>query len=334
MGIRILHPGLITTVQDGGRLGYQSQGFGVSGAMDRRSFRLANLLLDNPADEAVLEFSLIGPSLAFTKDTIIAITGGDFQPKRQGQALPMNTAIYMTKGDVLTFGGAKTGAWGYISFSSRLQLPKIMGSYATNTKIGLGGFKGRPLKAGDLIAFRDNRPYLPYFLSRSVTTEGFDQKEANLRVILGPQDHLFTREGLETFLNATYTVTPKADRMGYRLEGPPIAHQDQADIISDGTCLGSIQVPAHGQPIVLLADRQTTGGYAKIATVISVDLPKLVQRQVGHKIRFQAISVQEAQELLRQEEQTFDKMRLAIHQPCQDSMTRRPTARRLTDFFQ
>lgn len=333
MGIRILHPGLMTTIQDGGRSGYQSQGFSVSGAMDSRSFRLANLLLDNPTDEAVLEFSLVGPSLAFTQDTIIAITGGDFQPKRQGQALPMNTAIYMTKGDVLTLGGARTGAWGYISFSSRLQLPKVMGSYATNTKIGLGGFKGRPLQAGDLIPFRDNRPYLPYFLSRRLTTEGFDRKEERLRVILGPQDHLFTREGLNTFLNATYTVTPKSDRMGYRLEGPPITHLSQADIISDGTCLGSIQVPTHGKPIILLADRQTTGGYAKIATVISVDLPKLVQRQAGHKIRFQAISVQEAQDLLREEEQAFNKMREAIHQPCQDSLTRRPTAKRLADLF-
>lgn len=333
MGIRVLKPGLLTTVQDGGRLSYQSQGFGVSGAMDPFSFRLANLLLDNPETEAVLEFCLVGPSLAFTQDTLIAITGGDFQAKLNGHPLTLNTAIAVQRGDVLTFGRAQRGVWGYLAFSSYLDLPLVMGSYATNTKIGLGGFKGRPLQVGDVIPFRENRPYLPHFRSRTLPVETFDQDELTIRVVLGPQDHLFTPEGLETFLSETYTITQEADRMGYRLDGPPIAHKNQADIISDGTCLGSIQVPANGKPIVLLADRQTTGGYAKIATLASVDLPKLVQGQRGQKIRFQAISIDQAQALIREERQALEEMRQAIHQPCQESLVRRQVAQRLAGLF-
>ncbi|MET3558960.1 biotin-dependent carboxylase-like uncharacterized protein [Streptococcus rupicaprae] len=334
MGIRILKPGLMTTVQDLGRNGYQSQGFGVSGVMDVRSFRIANLLIDNPENEAVLEFALVGPTLEFTQDTIIAITGGDFQPTINGEAAPMYTAIYMHKGDVLAFGGARTGSRGYISFSSYLQIPVVMGSRSTNVKVGIGGFKGRKLQADDFIGFRINRLYLPYFLSRTLDIDEFNQEEETLRVVLGPQDHHFTKQGLHTFLNETYTVTGDFDRMGCRLEGPYIAHKEKADIISDGTTFGSIQVPAHGKPIILLADRQTTGGYAKIATVASVDLPKLVQRKTDHHIRFKAISVEEAQHLIAQEMKEYKRMRQTIHQPCREVLDRRQVAKRLATLFQ
>ncbi|MFC3927520.1 5-oxoprolinase subunit C family protein [Streptococcus caprae] len=334
MGIRILKPGLMTTVQDMGRNGYQSQGFGVSGVMDVRSFRIANLLIDNPENEAVLEFSLVGPTLEFTQDTIIAITGGDFQPTINGEAAPMYTAIYMHKGDILAFGGARTGSRGYISFSSYLQIPVIMGSRSTNVKVGIGGFKGRKLQADDFIGFRINRLYLPYFLSRKLDIDEFNQEEEVLRVVLGPQDHHFTKQGIQTFLNETYTVTGDFDRMGCRLEGPYIAHKEKADIISDGTTLGSIQVPAHGKPIILLADRQTTGGYTKIATVASVDIPKLVQRKTDHQIRFKAITVEEAQQLLKKEMKEFAHMRQTIHQPCREVLDRRQVAKRLATLFQ
>ncbi|MEE1086681.1 MAG: biotin-dependent carboxyltransferase family protein [Schaedlerella sp.] len=334
MGIRVLKPGMLTTVQDLGRTGYQSQGFSVAGVMDVRSFKIANLLLDNPENEAVLEFTLIGPTLEFTSATIIAITGGDFQPKINGEPAPMYTAIYMNKGDILQFGSARTGSRGYVAFSSYLDIPVVMGSRCTNMKSSIGGFKGRKLKADDYIRFRIKRRYLPFFLSRKLPGDQFEEDNATLRVVMGPQDDLFSKQGIETFLNEEYTVTNDFDRMGCRLEGPFIAPKKVSDIISDGIAFGSIQVPAHGKPIILLADRQTTGGYAKIATVASVDIPKLVQRKTDHKIRFEAISVEEAQELYSKQSREFAEMRKIIHQPCKEVLDCRLVAKRLSKLFQ
>ena len=271
-GVRILKGGMMTTVQDLGRTGYQSQGFSVAGVMDVRSFKIANLLLDNPENEAVLEFTLIGPTLEFTSATIVAITGGDFQPTVNGEPAPMYTALYMDKGDILKFSSARTGSRGYIAFSSYLDIPVVMGSRCTNMKSGIGGFKGRKLQAGDYIGFRIKRRYLPFFLSRKLELDEFDQEEAEIRVVMGPQDDLFSRQGIDTFLNSEYTVTSDFDRMGCRLEGPFIATKGGSDIISDGIAFGSVQVPSHGKPIVLLSDRQTTGGYAKIAPLRPVDI--------------------------------------------------------------
>lgn len=334
MGIRVLKPGMLTTVQDLGRVGYQSQGFSVAGVMDVRSFKIANLLVDNPENEPVLEFTLIGPTLEFTSDTIIAITGGNFNPTINGEPAPMYTAIYMHRGDVLKFGSAITGSRGYISFSSYLKVPTVMGSRCTNMKSSLGGFKGRKLQTDDFILFRIKRRYLPYFLSRTLTPDDMDQQQVTLRVVMGPQDSAFTREGIQTFLSSTYTVTNEFDRMGCRLDGPYIASKNGSDIISDGICFGSVQVPSHGKPIVLLADRQTTGGYAKIATVASVDIPKLVQRKTDDKIRFKAITVYEAQKLLLEETAEFDRMRKIIHQPCKEVLECRLTAKRVRSLFE
>ena len=334
MGIRILKGGMLTTVQDLGRTGYQSQGFSVAGVMDVRSFKIANLLLDNPENEAVLEFTLIGPTLEFTSATIIAITGGDFQPTINGELAPMYTAIYMNKGDILKFGSARTGSRGYVAFSSYLDVPVVMGSRCTNLKSKQGGFKGRKLQAGDYLNFRIKRRYLPFFLSRKLEPEDFDQDNTTLRVVMGPQDNKFSKQGIETFLSSEYTVTSEFDRMGCRLDGAYIAPKESSDIISDGIAFGSIQVPAHGKPIILLADRQTTGGYAKIATVASVDIPKIVQRKTDHKIRFEAITVQEAQNLYLKEQKELDKMRKIIHKPCKEVLECRLVAKRLTKLFE
>ena len=333
MGIRILKGGMLTTVQDLGRTGYQSQGFSVAGVMDVRSFKIANLLLDNPENEAVLEFTLIGPTLEFTSSTIIAITGGDFQPVLNGEPVEMYRALYINKGDILKFGSARTGSRGYIAFSSYLNIPVVMGSRCTNLKSSLGGFKGRKLQAGDYIGFRIKRRYLPFFLSRKLEPDHFDDVQAELRVVMGPQDDLFSKQGLETFFTQEYTVTSDFDRMGCRLEGPFIAPKKGSDIISDGIAFGSIQVPAHGKPIILLADRQTTGGYGNIATVASVDIPKLVQRKTDHKIRFRAISVEEAQELYLNEIRELDAMRKTIHVPCKEVLECRLVAKRLTKLL-
>lgn len=334
MGIRVLKAGMLTTVQDLGRTGYQSQGFSVAGVMDVRSFKIANLLLDNPENEAVLEFTLIGPTLQFTSETIIAITGGDFSPTINGEPAPMYEAVYMHRGDILKFGSARTGSRGYLAFSSYLDVPVVMGSRCTNLKSKIGGFKGRKLKDEDYIGFRMKRRYLPYFLSRKLKPDDFSAESETLRVILGPQDEMFSKQGIDTFLSQEYAVTSDFDRMGCRLEGPFIAAKDKADMISDGIAYGSIQVPSHGKPIILLSDRQTTGGYPKIATVASVDIPKLVQRKTDHKIRFTAISVQEAQKLYREEEKAYEKMRNEIHVPCKEVLDCRLVAKRVSKLFE
>ena len=334
MGIRVLKAGMLTTVQDLGRTGYQSQGFSVAGVMDVRSFKIANLLLDNPENEAVLEFTLIGPTLQFTSETIIAITGGDFTPTVNGEPVPMYEAVYVNRGDILKFGSARTGSRGYIAFSSYLDIPVVMGSRCTNLKSKIGGFKGRKLKDEDYIGFRMKRRYLPYFLSRKLKPDDFSAESETLRVVLGPQDDMFSKQGIDTFLSQEYTVTSDFDRMGCRLEGPFIAAKDTVDMISDGIAYGSVQVPSHGKPIILLADHQTTGGYPKIATVASVDIPKLVQRKTDHRIRFTAISVQEAQKLYREEEKAYEKMRSEIHVPCKEVLDCRLVAKRVSRLFQ
>ncbi len=334
MGVRIIKGGMLTTVQDLGRTGYQSQGINVAGVMDVRSFKIANLLLDNPENEAVLEFTLIGPTLEFTSVTIIAITGGDFSPTLNGEPVDMYKAIYINKGDVLKFNSARTGSRGYIAFGSYLNIPVVMGSRSTNLKCRQGGFKGRKLEAGDYIAFRKKCQYLPYFLSRSLKPDSFDQEEAELRVVMGPQDDRFSKQGIETFLSSEYTVTSEFDRMGCRLDGAFIAPKTASDIISDGITFGSIQVPSHGKPIVLLSDRQTTGGYAKIATMASVDIPKLVQRKTDHKVRFRAITVEEAQRLYLEEIHALEHMREIIHRPCKEVLECRLPAKRIAKLFE
>jgi len=333
MGVRILKGGMLTTVQDLGRTGYQSQGFGVSGVMDERSFRIANLLLDNAENEAVMEFTLIGPTLEFTSETIIAITGGDFRPMINKKPAKMYTAVYMHKGDILEFSGCRTGSRGYIAFSSHLNIPVVMGSRSTNIKAGIGGFKGRRLLDNDYLMFRKKRRYLPYFLSRTLELNEFEQEEVTLRVVMGPQDEKFTKEGKETFLNNEYLITSDFDRMGCRLEGPFVAAKEGADIISDGIAFGAVQVPSHGKPIILLADRQTTGGYAKIATVASVDIPKLVQLKTDNKVRFQAITVEEAQQLMRDEMREMDGFRKELIRNCREVLECRLVAKRLAKLF-
>lgn len=334
MGFRVIKGGLLTTVQDLGRNGYQAQGFNVNGVMDRRAFRIANLLLDNPENEAVLECTLIGPTLEFTAPMIISITGGDFRPEINDEEVPMYTALYVAEGDVLKLGSARSGRSCYIAFSNYLKVPVVMGSRSTNLKCRIGGFKGRKLEDGDYIETRiTRRIYLPSFLSRTLPLKEYEENKATIRVILGPEEEVFSKKGIKSFLETEYTVGAEFDRMGMRLEGAYIESKRGSDIISDGIALGSIQVPSHGKPIILLADRQTTGGYGKIATVISVDLPKLVQRRMDDKIRFLAITVEEAQRLLLQEERELQDMRKTIHKPCKEVLDCRLAAKRLSKLF-
>lgn len=304
MGIVFNKGGIFTTVQDYGRMGYQSSGFHVCGVMDRHSYWIANLLLDNKDTDAVLEFTVGGPTLYFTSDSVISITGGNFNPTINGEPVPMYRAVEVKMGDELEMGYGKSGTWGYIAFAGGLDVPVVMGSRSTDIKCGLGGLNGRKIKDGDSIEFVSNVKKLPGMKDRHVEAVDFGSDEVEIRVTMGPQDDYFTQEGIKTFLENAYTVTHECDRMGYRLDGPTIEHNELgADIVSDGIAKGAIQVPKHGKPIVMLSDRQTTGGYTKIANVISVDIPKLVQCKYPQKLRFVAVTVEEAQGIYKMERQ-------------------------------
>jgi biotin-dependent carboxylase-like uncharacterized protein len=307
--IKIKNPGPLTTVQDKGRYGYQKYGMPVAGVMDAFSYKMANLLVGNEENEAVLEFTFQGPKIEFKENSIIAITGADAQPCINDRQVSMWESLYVEKGSTLSFSGLKSGFRGYISFKSGIKVPEVMGSKSTYLRGGLGGFAGRKLEKGDSIeicssvekgSFKER--YLP---QEYVPVYSDDQ----IRVILGPQEECFTEKGLNTFLSETFQITSQADRMGYRLEGATIEHETSADILSDGIAPGSIQVPGHGKPIVMLADRQTTGGYTKIATVITVDINKIVQMKPGSSVDFAVTSQKKAEQLLKKQKSIYNKIK-------------------------
>lgn len=298
MSITVLNPGLLTTVQDQGRTGYQQFGVSVSGVMDPRSAALANIIAGNDQGEAVLECTMMGPQLRFDKANVIAITGGDLGPALDGKPLPNYQAAAVQAGQVLRFSAPKTGCRAFIAFSGGLDIPLTMGSRSTYMKAKIGGYQGRKLEKGDKIEFRAPKETLKHMEDRKMSPEFFPKPVYTLRVIMGPQDDAFTEAGIHTFLSGTYTVTPEFDRMGCRLDGPAIAHKNGGDIISDGIAFGAIQVPSAGTPIIMLSDRQTTGGYTKIATVITADFRVLAQLKAGDKVRFLSVPVEFAQNLL------------------------------------
>jgi len=298
MSITVRNPGLLTTVQDQGRIGYQQFGVSVSGVMDPRSAALANILAGNDQGEAVLECTMMGPQLQFDRANVIAVTGGDLGPTLDGKPVPGYQAVAVKAGQVLRFTAPKAGCRAFIAFAGGLDIPLTMGSRSTYMKAKIGGFQGRKLEKGDQIGFRAPVETLPRMADRVLRPDFIPQPLYTLRVVLGPQDDAFTDAGLGTFLRETYTVTPEFDRMGCRLDGPVIQHKESGDIISDGIAFGAIQVPSAGTPIIMLADRQTTGGYTKIGNVITVDFRILAQLKAGDKVRFSKVPVEYAQGLL------------------------------------
>lgn len=305
MSIKVITPGMLSTIQDGGRKGFAAMGFNASGVMDVRSYHIANALVGNFTDEAVIEMTYLGGSFKFLESNYIAITGADMSPKLDGVPVEMYTTVFVKQDETLTFSVAESGMRAYIAVRGGIDVPVIMGSRSTNLKCKLGGLDGRPLKAGDIVPCRDVYDEFHKHLIHSAPKEDFGSDEITVRVLLGPQDDYFTDHGIKTFLNSTYTVTNESDRMGCKLSGEKIEYKNTVDIISDGIVFGSIQIPRTGNPIIMLADRQTTGGYAKIATVISVDLPLLAQARPGTKVYFELIDRQKAERLLKQEQKKF-----------------------------
>ena len=304
--LRVIAPGLMTTVQDLGRPGYQALGIPVSGALDPPSLRAANLLAGNPPGTGALEMALQGPTLAIEADSVrIALAGAtapieirDAESDAIVDRPAALTSIRLRRGQVVRIGALSGSSVAYLAVEGGLALAPVMGSQSTLVRAAIGGVHGRALKAGDLVPLRrraaDEREevMLPALALPA---------PARVRVVLGPQDDYFTEAGIRTLLASTYTVSQASDRMGMRLAGPTLEHSGRgSNIVSDGIAPGSIQVPGNGLPIVLLADRQTTGGYPKIATVISADIPALGRMTPGSKVAFEAVDVETAEAAARQ----------------------------------
>lgn len=297
MAIKVLFSGPLSTIQDGGRFGFMKAGVTTSGAMDLQAYNAANELVGNTAGEAVIESTLMGPTLEFEEETVIAMTGADMDPRVDGKEIPLYQPVWIKKGQVLSMQMAKNGCRSYLAVHGGIDVPIVMNSRSTNLKCHIGGLEGRALWNGDLIPihpFQGSEEEKSLILAKKMTPLHYDTN-VTVRVILGPQDSYFTDAGKLTFFHSTYAVSTDSDRMGFRLEGPEIESKNGVDIVSDGIAFGAIQVPPSGKPIVLLADRQTTGGYAKIGTLYSEDIPKFVQLKPGDTVRFQKISVEEAQ---------------------------------------
>lgn len=315
MSVEVIRPGLMTTVQDRGRRGYQQYGITSGGAMDLFALRAANLLVGNDEGDAALEATLAGPTLRFERAAVIAVCGGDLSPAVDGVPLPMWRPALVPAGAVLAFGRPRGGCRAYIAAAGGFAVPPVLGSRSADLRAGLGGGFGRALRAGDRLplgmpsplagriaaelrgragggAFAAAAWRLPHSMLPGYAAEPV------VRAVRGPHFGRFAPEAQEALFTVPMRVTPQSDRMGYRLEGPTLPLAETFEPISSAVSFGTVQVPPNGQPIVLMADRQPTGGYPVIAQVIRADLPLLAQLAPGKTLRFQEVSLQAAEELL------------------------------------
>jgi antagonist of KipI len=295
--------GLLTTVQDLGRWGYQSFGVSVAGPMDRISHRFANLLVGNLASAAVLEITLLGPDIEFQDNVLCAVTGAEFEIFVDDNRMPLNAPWVVPKGDHLRFGECRRGARAYLAIAGGLDVPQQLGSRATHLATGMGGYRGRQLQAGDRLKIGQASSTKLSRIHQVQSVVSLPSEDTRLRVILGPQDQMFSKEALLTFQSSRYQVSPESNRMGYRLLGSSITSDKADQLLSDATPMGSIQVPASGKPIILMADGQTAGGYPKIATVITADLPLAGQLMPGDWITFDVCDRETAVTALIEQEQ-------------------------------
>ena len=306
--LRIEKPGLLTTVQDLGRWGYQDRGVPVAGPMDLYSHRLANLLVENEPEAATLEATLLGPTIVFESSALFAVTGAEFSPALDGTTVPMNAVTGADAGSCLTFGARHRGARAYLAVAGGLLVTPILGSRSTHLVSRMGGVDGRPLRSGDRLEvgtpsgsprrrLRDRAPVL-------TLPEG----GARVRVLLGPHHEYFDAVTLARLTSMRYRVSAQSDRMGYRLEGPPLMAARREELISDAMPLGGVQVSQSGQPILLMADHATTGGYPVVATVITADVGVAGQLAPGDWIEFAPCPLEEARAALREREHAIGEV--------------------------
>ncbi len=313
--VRVIKPGLLTTVQDRGRWGFQSRGVSVAGPMDAYAHRLANVLVGNADDAATLEVTWVGPELEFDDERVIAVSGAEFEVAVNGRRVPPDQACAVAGGARLAFGRRLRGTRAYVAIAGGIAVTPVFGSRATHVGSRLGGLDGRALQAGDRLPLAAKRGTTPFSRGvRPLSGQGVrpvPDGHALVRVLAGPQDDYFTHEALRALQASPYSIGQNSDRMGFRLEGTRLSHARGADIISDATPMGAVQVPASGLPILLMADRQTTGGYPKIATVITADLGLAGQLGPGDTISFAVCSPGEALAALIAQERAL----LAIERP-------------------
>ncbi|MDZ5710936.1 biotin-dependent carboxyltransferase family protein [Jeotgalibacillus haloalkalitolerans] len=321
--IKVVEPGLLSSIQDNGRRGHQESGIIISGVMDTFSLRIANMLVGNPEDEAGLEITLTGPTIEFLEDQLIAICGADFSATIDDQPAPLWRPVAVKKGSTLHMKFSKVGCRGVIAVGGGFDIPKVLGSKSTYLRANIGGFKGRSLEKEDIIQSGErssqserifksviNHP-VKWSVSNAYTHNVYDRSV--MRVIPGKQYHDFTEESRNCFFEQDYKISKQSDRMGFRLDGDNLECGLNGDMLSEGVAFGTIQVPADGQPIILLADRQTLGGYPKIGQIASVDLPALIQKKPGEAIRFEEISIQDAQNLFKQREKEWQELKQMIN---------------------
>jgi antagonist of KipI len=300
--------GLQSSFQDLGRRGFLKYGVVQGGAMDQYSLQISNLLVGNKRDEACIEICMIGPELECLASSTIAICGGSLNPTLNGEKLPIWKSVRVKKGDVICFGKPDSGLRSYIAVQGGFHVPEVMGSksYYDKAKIGT------PIEKHSIIFGHEN-PIKSKLVGLSHTEIPIYSTENSIRFIPGLHNDHFTSEGIQHFLDNKYVITSRADRMGIQLQGDnTITHKNGADILSDAMPFGGIQVPASGQPIIMMADRQTTGGYTRIGTVTSVDLPKLAQTKPGDIVQFIKVSIEEAQGLLRKQEKYLRRLEQTI----------------------
>lgn len=309
--IEILSAGLQTTVQDLGRFGFGRYGVAPSGALDSFALRIGNLLVDNPENQACLETTLLGLRIKALTDVLIAVTGANLQPHVDKRPLEMWCSHILNKGEILSFSGPSSGCRSYIALGGGIDIPPVLGSKSTSLPSGFGGFQGKALEAGAIL-FSDSPQVQPLASHRKFEPKWIPAYPGKwiVRVIWGPQDDDFTEEGRQTFLKFSYKVSSDSDRTGIRLDGPLIQRKGNIpeSIISEGLISGSIQVPGDGKPIIILGET-VSGGYRKIATVISADLPLLGQIRPGDEINFKSISVDEAIQALRKMESRIKRFK-------------------------
>lgn len=291
--------GLYTTVQDLGRPGYRRFGLPQGGAMDPLSLTVTNLLLGNPPGASALEFVSPGPRLVVGRQTTVALGGADLTPTVNGRPIPMWTALVMREGDVLAFGAPRTGQWTYLALPGGIDLPAVLGSQSTYVRAALGGHGGRRLEKGDRLAAA--APHPRSLLRLAAPSRPPLGGDCELRVVRGPQDEYFTKEAVEALFSEGWRISLSTDRVGYRLEGPRLAHRGQTELLSDGLLPGAIQVPSGGQPIVIMPDGPTTGGYPKIGAVVLPDLRRLAQVLRAETVRFREVAWDEAHQAAREE---------------------------------
>ncbi|WP_222536324.1 biotin-dependent carboxyltransferase family protein [Pedobacter polysacchareus] len=313
MGIKVIKAGMLTTIQDLGRIGYRKDGVIESGAMDKDALLMGNLLLGNEETEAGLECTLSGPTLLFENEALIAITGADLSAEIDGAAVEMWRPILVAKGAVLSFGEALAGCRAYLTVQGGFDIPQVLGSYSTYLRAGFGGFEGRALKKGDQIAFKQDIPVLPERLNWSLSRGMYASLNPEvIRVIKGPEFDLFQEKSIADLFIKAFTISNAADRMGYQLEGPLLQLKTNKEMLSSAVAFGTVQVTAEGSPVVLMADHQTTGGYPRILQVLSVDLGKLAQLRSGQVIQFEMLTLKQAQKLLTARTEEINQLKQSL----------------------